>query len=204
MSDTFDDKSDAWHEGRRAKRIHDDHNPYDAGTEKHKDWQQGHGHVDKLLTLDRVTSITKLGDEPPYSMFGYIIAEDGTTYTLQHRYYHGIVCAMLYPEFAKAHEAGLPIEPHGENRVLTYQRFEHDNANNMRVIRIAFAQMMDNTYFSKGKYKATPQQIQATLAVCKSLRFKGRDIITTEYGDETVAKIIERLHEGVDFAEVRS
>lgn len=206
MKHSFDDKSDAWLEGYQGNKIGDHTNWYEAGTQKHKEWQEGHDWSANApaLTLERVATITKPGEEPACSRFGYVIAEDGTVYALNYRYYHGIICAILYPELAKVHESGIPVEPHDENRVMTFQRFEHDNANNMRVIRISFAQLMSNTYFSKGKYKATPQQIQSTLAVCKVLGFKGRDVITTEYGDETVAKIIERLHEGADFAGAQS
>lgn len=198
MSIDFDKMSDEWLEGFQGNKIGDHANWYPEGTQKNKDWQAGHDYLAPVLDLERVTIKTEPGGVPPYSMFGYVIDKEGTIYTLQYRYYHGIVCALLYPDLARTHEAGVPIEPRTENSVLAFQRFEHDNQNNMQVIRIAFNVLVDSTYFSKGKVKANSKQIASVLSTCKVLGYKGREKIQTEYGEQTVAQIIECLQKGDD------
>jgi len=187
-----DNKSNSWWEGRMAKKIQDHVNPYEAGSTKHADWQEGHDYVVETLTLDDAATATTPGEPVASSPFGWVIAEDGTAYALNRQYYHGVVCALLYPELAKAHEVGLPERD--DHSVLAYQRFEHDLSDQMKVIRISISSMVGTTYFSKAsKHHASDAQIQSVLACCKDLGYSGRQKIETEYGSQTVAQIIERL-----------
>jgi hypothetical protein len=190
-----------WHEGQAARKISDHVNPYDAGSVEHADWAAGHEHQGDPLSLSDVSIITGVGEKPGYSPFGYVVDEQGTAYALCHRYYHGVICALLYPDLARAHAAGIPIHPLDEINVFEFQHFEHDNASSMNVVRIATSMLSGTTYFSKGRAPATENQIKTVAAICADMGFTGKDEIETNMGSQTVAQILEGLREGEDFEE---
>lgn len=190
-------KSDAWHEGRMAARSGDHDNFYKLGTPEHEEWQQGHDFQPVALTLEDVSLISAPGAPVQSSPFGWVIGKDGTTYALCNRWYHGVICAILYPELSAAHEVGIPYR--NEVNVLKYQHFEHDHSQDMEVIRISVSSMTGATYFSKAStHKATDDQIQAVISCCADLGYTGRKRITTDMGDLTVAQLVDELRKGVD------
>lgn len=193
----MDAKTDAWHQGRYDRRNGETECMYPEGSTKHAEWLEGFQYVDVPLKLEDITQIAEVGQEAPYTLYGYVIDKDARIYGLVYQWYHGLICALLYPELAAAHECGIPVEPRGENNVFKYQNFEHNCAEQMDVIRIAVSVMTGVTHFSRSfEAKPSEAQLASVLACCRALGYKGRDKINTEGGDRTVAQIIEVLRTG--------
>lgn len=141
------------------------------------------------LEIDRIADVTSPGGMPPYSPYGYIITSDGTIYTLLYQWYHGIILAVLYPAAASRAGYAAPVEPHEDNNVFEYQRFELDNAPVLNVVRVSMA-MSGLIYFSKGNAAATTEQLTAVTTVAKVLGIKGRGKIQTEYGEVPLSEVL--------------
>ena len=150
------------------------------------------------LKVERVAEIAKPGEKITYSPFGYVIASDGTTYSLVYRWYHGVICACLFPEVAKAAGYEHPVTPHQYNDVFAYQRFELDNNSKMDVIRIAVSSMMAEMNFATSGKPATQAQIDAVLEIGKLHGLKARDQVIVSYGFEEFKDIVEALRKGDD------
>uniref|UniRef100_A0AAU6W492 Uncharacterized protein n=1 Tax=Pseudomonas phage Cygsa01 TaxID=3138529 RepID=A0AAU6W492_9VIRU len=75
------------------------------------------------MEIKDLASVTPPGGQPPYTPYGCVIAEDGTTYALRHYALHGAVIAMLYPDLAEAHGVPLPEFPLDGIPKLAYQGF---------------------------------------------------------------------------------
>lgn len=65
------------------------------------------------ITIDRVALLTKPPKKPIASEWGYVITEDGTTYALLYRFYHGVVLALLYPDVFRDYRFKPGDEPQG-------------------------------------------------------------------------------------------
>lgn len=73
---------------------------------------------ESLLTLEDVCSA--IGIEPVFSPYGYVIAPDGTVYSLCREWHHGVVLALLRPDLLE--QAGYDA-PRRHCNVYKYQRF---------------------------------------------------------------------------------
>lgn len=138
--------------------------------------------------LDEVAII----ETDPHIGFGHVITEDGTIYTLRKQYAHGIICAILFPETAIKHGIGAPAK--GAANVFEYQRFEIDCQHELPVIRISSG--WSGVNISKGRKKATPQQIDSTRRCLLAAGLSLADDVETEEGQCTMRSLMKRLEYG--------
>ena len=143
-----------------------------------------------LLTLEGVANS---GKSVNYSMYGYIVMEDGTIHALAKQWMHGAILAILFPDLAKKQGYEPPDE---DCNVYEYQRFELDNHDKFPVIRVAFGILTDFSV-SKGEQPATEFQIRAMSRIFKDCGKKMQDTIHTDYGEMTVRKFMTKLSEGL-------
>ncbi len=141
----------------------------------------------ELLTLEECATIGKEPDPNVYRGYGYVIASDGTIYTLRKQYYHGVVLALLYPE--EREKQGFPVPVKRCIDVYNYQRFELDNHRSFPVIRVAFGLL--GITVSKGKAGCSPEQVDALRKVFKRCKIALTDTITCEYSDVTARKCLQ-------------
>jgi hypothetical protein len=144
------------------------------------------------ITLDEVTM---KGDKHkvPYSPWGYVIDKDASVYALTEKWTHGIVVALLYPQVAEKAGYEHPQREEGDLDVFRYQSFEHDCAHDLPVIRIALSMATGSTIVSTGALAPSEEQIQALVATLAAMGLKGKDTLTGEDGDPTVAEFVEEL-----------
>lgn len=140
------------------------------------------------------TDIALVGPEPAYTPYGYIIQEDGTVLSLLNPYYHGVACAILYPDIAKGVGVAAPDDSDPPD-VFFYQAFESDEHYRMPVLRVAIGQLIGSIHVSKGYAPATKQQLEALRKVFKVLGYNGRSKVFTEFGDFNVAHCLESMTE---------
>jgi hypothetical protein len=141
-------------------------------------------------------AITTKGRVPTYSLYGYIVMEDGTVHSLLHKWFHGIALAILFPELAK--EKGYK-PPNDENdNVFEFQRFELDHHDKMPVIRVCPFRMMSPISVNKGDAPATDAQIEALRLIFKACGIGPRDSVNTDVGDRTALKTYEVLRKSRD------
>lgn len=145
------------------------------------------------LVLLTVEDVAFVGELPSFS-FGHVITEDGTIYSLTTQYAHGIVCAILFPDVAKA--AGFAPPARGAANVYEYQRFELDHHDALPVVRIAFG--MAGTYLSKSKKAATPEQIDAARRCLLARGMNLNDDVTTDDDDVSVRRALKDLTESYE------
>lgn len=142
------------------------------------------------LAITDVAEVHAPGSKVEHAAYGYVIAADGTVYGLTKKWAHGIVCAILFPEVAKARGYAPPAK--GAADVFKYQRFELDHQDELPVIRIALG-MMAPFNVSKGDKPATQAQIDGLRAVLKCHGKSLSDEINTNYGDVTVRKLLRDM-----------
>lgn len=148
----------------------------------------------------RVFSITDVAvvceqKAPPYTPYGYLVGEDGKTYALTDRWFHGVILAVLYPELAAEKNFPPPAEPRDEVDVFAYQRFELDNSKDLPVIRVAVSSVTNSVLVSKGSFPASDEQIEALQRIFRVLGLKAGDTLTGDDDDPTVAEFIEALRQ---------
>lgn len=139
----------------------------------------------KRLIMDQVA----VTGDPIYSPYGYVIGEDGTTYSLTQQWTHGVILALLYPEAAKEHGIGVPDE---EYNVFAYQQFELDRHGSFPVIRVSFGMVTDFA-ISKGEAAATPKQLQALSRIFR-LQEKGlNETVQTDFREMSAREALKVL-----------
>jgi hypothetical protein len=143
--------------------------------------------------IERVARVYKPNEPMKYSSpYGHVITEDGTVYALNYQYYHGIACAILFPELAK--ECGYPPPSERHSNVYEYQRFELDNHRILKVIRICgFRFASEYPSVNSSVYGATDKQIEAFRKVCKTEGWNMRTVFNTDHGDLKMTKTITEL-----------
>lgn len=145
------------------------------------------------MNLD-IERVTRVGPEPFYSPFGYVVAEDATIYSLTQQWTHGVILALLYPDIAEEQRIGIPGD---DFDVFAYQRFELDNHERFPVIRVAFG-MVSDFAISKGKGPATEKQCQAMAKILR-MQDKGlNDKVQTDLREVTVRSALKWLRTGAD------
>lgn len=97
-----------------------------------------------LFPIDLAAGKTKPPVTPLYSLHGYIIQPDGTTWALFEKWTHGFVLALLYPEVAAAYTDRALEYPDSihEVDVFAFQAFEMDRARDLQCVRICSARLM--------------------------------------------------------------
>lgn len=145
-----------------------------------------------MIRIDRVAVVTPPGEKPPYSLNGYCVTPDGTTYTLLRKWWHGAMLALLYPE--KAKEAGyvIPDAPDDVD-VYEFQRFELDNHDLLPVIRICPGRVIGPLSLDRGCDPSTPEQVAAVRLIFKELGKTGNNVVSTDHKDMTVREMFEKL-----------
>lgn len=150
------------------------------------------------VTMEQIALIAEPGMKPALSPYGYVITEDGTSYALTERWFHGVAMAVLFPNLALENGWAPPAGPIDDLNVYHYQDFEHFVCRRMNVIRVAFG-MMYSCNVSKGRAAATPQQLDALRAVFKVLGKKGTDTCETELRESTVAECLQQMAVSDDY-----
>ncbi len=150
-----------------------------------------------MIILERVTHITKPPEEPLYSPHGYVIAEDGTTYSLLYPWWHGAVLALLYPDHAREAGYKMPNEV-DELNVYEFQRFELDNHNLFPVVRICSSRILSPCTLDRGGKPVTEAQTEAVRLVFKALGMGARDPVTTDHKDMRVSDVWAFLRDDTD------
>jgi len=148
--------------------------------------------VDELAALVPLTvdDCAIVQADPTDNPFGFIITEDGTTYALRSRFYHGVLLAVLFPDVAHAQGYEPPMQ--GDANVYLYQRFELDNHRSLPVIRVAFG-MMTPVNVSKGDQAATPAQIAALSKVFRACGIGLNDQVATDLRDMTARSALREM-----------
>lgn len=154
----------------------------------------------RLITMEEVAHTTKPPEEPPCSPWGYVVTQDGTIYSLNVQWTHGVILAMLFPDLAK--EKGY-APPDRDYNVFKYQHFELDNQDEFPVVRICASRIMGTcpTSMNKGRAACTPEQLAAVRQCFKALGLRARDKINTDFADMTVPKALEALTKEVPHEE---
>lgn len=167
------------------------------------------------LTIERAAEVTKFPTEPIFSPHGYIIAEDGTVYTLTRQWWHGAVLAILYPqllaEFRIDMETDddnnpvpgtgtvleLPDDP-DELNVFDFQKFEHHVHGKLTVIRVCPARLLGPPSVDLPKAAATPEQLIALHIVFKIMGLKQASEVATDFCDMNVKRCLSMASLAVD------
>jgi hypothetical protein len=139
-----------------------------------------------LLTL---ADVALSGDKPTYTPYGYIIGEDGTIHSLTKQSAHGLVIALLYPEFAL--KAGYEA-PNRDPDVFHYQRFQLDDADALPVVSVS--RYLTGVFnVSKGDKVISSKQRESLVKIFATEGVKMHDTINTDRGDMRASKAIEWL-----------
>lgn len=167
------------------------------------------------VTIEQVTEITKPPIKPMYSPHGYVIAADGTTYTLLHRWYHGVVLALLFPDMLKEFRVdmqdddnldpipgtGRPLvmpEDREEINVFDFQKFEFAYHGKMPVIRICPDRRTGNPSVDLPE-KCTPEQREALrLVMIESCGYSLTTKVSTDHRDMTLRDCMKFAETGGD------
>lgn len=150
----------------------------------------------RLVTLDELTIPCRPDtDKATYSPYGYVVAEDGTLYSLTERWTHGIVLALLYPQQALAAGYEPPVREDGDLDVFRYQGFDLDHGSTFRVIRIAASQLTDSVSVSRGDLPPSLSQVEAVAKAFAAMGLRAKDTLTGETDDLTVAEFLEELRQ---------
>lgn len=160
-----------------------------------------------MLTLKDVAKITQPGEPPLYTQHGYVVAEDGTTYSLYHPFTHGLVLAMLYPDLLskfrstrydsymyyasddvdgdnpeRSHELRIP-HTRADLIVSHFQDFELTVHGELPVIRVCPGRMMGHPSIDLNPKGCTPAQRTAVQAIIKVMGWSARTIVSTDHCD---------------------
>lgn len=149
------------------------------------------------IKIEQVAVITRPPEVPPYSLHGYCVAADGTTYTLLRQWWHGALLALLYPDEAKQAGYKMPEDPRDVN-VYEFQRFELDNHSHFPVIRICPGRMLSGVSLDRGCDPSTPEQVEAVRLVLKSVGLTANDQIVTDHRDIKVRNLWDFLINDTD------
>jgi len=152
----------------------------------------------KAAADTRLAECTMCTDPPTYSPYGYIIDADGKVYSLTRQYYHGVVCALLYPAIAEERDIVVPADPNKIN-VYDYQAFEHDEAYRIPAIRISTGGLLGGIYVSKGIAPATEAQMESLRNTFKVMGLKARSKVAEDDGDFDVANCLQRMTSTDDY-----
>lgn len=147
------------------------------------------------LTLNDVAITTPPGAKPTYSIHGCIVDEAGNIHTLLYRWMHGVVTALLYPHLMAGKNLEPLVQPAEEVDVFAFQRFEHDVAHELPIVRIATSQLTGATFISKGSCPVTDIQLESIRLALKEMGLTGRDTLTGEEGDMTIAEHLEAMRQ---------
>ena len=122
---------------------------------------------------------------------------------MHHRWWHGAVIALLYPELLKEftlpgwNEEGdreeqpliMPDEVEDLN-VFDFQKFEHHVHQQLPLIRVCPTRMMGPPSVDLPEVTCTPQQVEALRLCILAMGLKQNDLVNTEYQDMTVKKCL--------------
>lgn len=150
-----------------------------------------------MLALTDVALVVQPDEPVPYSAGGYIIDDNGVTYVLLRRMWHGVVLAALYPNVAEAEGYSLPDDIEDIN-VLHFQEFELDHHELFPVIRICPSRLNGRMSIDRYSRPATKSQIDAVYQVFKATGHQAHDKVTVECGQIKVCDVGDYLkHETV-------
>lgn len=124
------------------------------------------------------------------SPWGYVIAADGTVYSLTKQYAHGMVCALLFPKVAAQAGYGAPYE---DASVHHYQRFELDFQEHLPVVRIANS--IGGKYISRGDAPCPPAQIDAVRRALIADGMGLNHLVTGQCGNVSMRAMLKELAE---------
>lgn len=165
--------------------------------------------------MDSVANVADLAkDNPPYSPSGYVIDSDGIVYGLVHRWTHGAILSVLYPErfkewhqlkpesdYNKGYDEDVPvITKHTPTeditcRVFGFQRFEAWLTLNgyHSTVRISLSTMLAEYSVSKHDGKCTDAQMEAfrkTLLYCGC---KPKDTVQMDASEVTFSTCLKLM-----------
>jgi len=143
------------------------------------------------IKLAEICAIVK-GEVPGFSPYGYIVTEDGDIHQLHYQWFHGVVCAILFPKLAREQGFGVPKHPIDEVDVFKFQRFELDNHHKLPVVRVCPSRM-SGCSINKSDAPATEPQIKAMRRIFKALNFGYADTVHTDFRECTVMECYEML-----------
>jgi len=147
-----------------------------------------------LLSLEACTIIVQPDvKEVPYGPYGYLVDQRGIVYVLTHRWFHGVITALLFPNLVEAEGYSAPVSPPEANNVFTYQEFEHKVSRITGLVRIAQSALINSLFCSKGDEPATAVQLEGVAKCMKALGYNHRDLVTTDGGDLKLADLYEQL-----------
>ena len=129
-----------------------------------------------------------------YSPWGYVIAEDGTCYSLTEQWAHGVVLSLLYPKEAEQHGVGTPGR---DFDVFAYQRFELDHHDDLPVIRIS---MLGTLNISKSDAPASQKQIETLTQIFRACEVGLNETVQTDLRECTARAALKELQRSDDDA----
>lgn len=155
-------------------------------------------HPQTPLTIEAAATWTKPPKMPNWSLGGWIIQPDGTTYNLLRQFWHGAVMALLYPEFAR--EKGFELPKLVEDlHPQVFQTLELDHGRELPVIRVCATRMITTPLsVSWGDRPATEAQIDALRLLFLSLKKKANDIVSTNNRDMKIKDLFQVIRKGED------
>lgn len=167
------------------------------------------------ISISQVTEITNVPTVPLYSPHGYVITQDGTTYTLLHRWYHGVVLALLFPELLAEFHVGQdtdedfkPIPGTGKPLVMPdqredinvfdFQKFEMALHGRMPVIRICPDRHTGNPSVDLPEKCTEAQREALRLVMIESCGYSLSTMVATDHRDMTLRDCLRFAETGGD------
>lgn len=165
------------------------------------------------VTIERVTEVSNPPNKPMYTPHGYVIAADGTTYALLHRWYHGVVLALLFPELLADYRIDMELddglnEIPGTGRqlvmpddredinVFDFQKFELGMHGKMDVIRICPDRQTGNPSVDLPE-QCTPEQREALrLVMFDACGYSLTTKVSTDHRDMTLRDCMKFAEQG--------
>lgn len=132
------------------------------------------------MEIKDLAAVTPPGGQPPFTPYGCVIAEDGTTYSLRHYALHGAVIAMLYPDLAEEYGVPLPEFPLDGIPKLAYQGFGLKVDDSLQIIQVTGAMMGKPCV--RWEKKPSAVQIESFRIFCLANDMSMHDKLRSDHG----------------------
>lgn len=142
------------------------------------------------IELNRVC-ISKF--EPVFTPHGYVVTDDGKIHSLTQQCCHGVVLALLFPDLCKKSGYCAPTE---DFDVFEYQAFELDHSRETSAIRISSSIYDGQLNLSKGKSRATKQQVSALSLIFKQCGLSINEKVQSDMSELTIRSFMKKLESG--------
>ena len=137
---------------------------------------------DCLLTLERYATRGLVQSE-----YGYVVQPDGTIWSLNCRWVHGVILALLYPLEAIKYGYGVPDR---DADVFHFQKFEMRASYHLNCVRVCVNGLVADWYLSKGNAPITEAQRRSLLEIFKDHDVHWNDLLVSNYGDVNQVQLL--------------